>query len=197
MGFCSVHKHRTVLLIDVVDDAVLVGQPNRIESLQITNQFLAGSGIDCDLVQEAPGKRHVMKENRIFGDRTEAGRALAERLLEAKYDKPVVLALPRGGVPVAAEVLAIRIASTEVQAGARAILIVLGGAVFGRGLGIRTVRTIVFAEVLGRSVLVLGLVIRIVRAAILTAAVWKSNSVSRNWRGMVNSVRPARASRER
>ena len=41
----------TVLLIDVVDDAVLVGQPNRIESLQITNQFLVGSGIDCDLVQ--------------------------------------------------------------------------------------------------------------------------------------------------
>lgn len=45
-----------------------------------------------------------MKEIRIFGDRTEAGRALAERLLEGKYDKPVVLALPRGGVPVAAEV---------------------------------------------------------------------------------------------
>ena len=40
----------------------------------------------------------------IFEDRAEAGRALAERLVAKKYDKPVVLALPRGGVPVAAEV---------------------------------------------------------------------------------------------
>lgn len=45
-----------------------------------------------------------MKENRIFEDRTEAGQALAERLREGEYDKPVVLALPRGGVPVATEV---------------------------------------------------------------------------------------------
>jgi putative phosphoribosyl transferase len=42
---------------------------------------------------------------RIFEDRTEAGRALAEKLSEYKNrDDVVVLGLPRGGVPVAFEV---------------------------------------------------------------------------------------------
>jgi len=43
--------------------------------------------------------------NKAFANRTEAGRALAQRLLDAALVPPlVVLALPRGGVPVAAEV---------------------------------------------------------------------------------------------
>ena len=37
----------------------------------------------------------------MFHDREEAGRALAERLGAMKPQRPVVLALPRGGVPVA------------------------------------------------------------------------------------------------
>jgi len=42
---------------------------------------------------------------RVFANRTEAGRALARRLAGMDLPKPVVvLALPRGGVPVAAEV---------------------------------------------------------------------------------------------
>lgn len=42
---------------------------------------------------------------RAFANRTEAGRALARRLAGMHLPKPVVvLALPRGGVPVAAEV---------------------------------------------------------------------------------------------
>lgn len=45
-----------------------------------------------------------MNNVHIFADRTEAGLALAEKLAKKKYEKPVVLALPRGGVPVAAEV---------------------------------------------------------------------------------------------
>lgn len=39
-----------------------------------------------------------------FRDRTDAGRQLAERLLAEQPSEPLVLALPRGGVPVAAPV---------------------------------------------------------------------------------------------
>ena len=39
-----------------------------------------------------------------FIDRTDAGRQLARALAHYKDQRPVVLALPRGGVPVAAEV---------------------------------------------------------------------------------------------
>jgi len=41
-----------------------------------------------------------------FQDRTDAGRRLAEALRSYRQQQPVVLALPRGGVPVAAEVSA-------------------------------------------------------------------------------------------
>jgi putative phosphoribosyl transferase len=40
----------------------------------------------------------------LFRNRSEAGRALARRLLRFKDERPVVLALPRGGVPVGFEV---------------------------------------------------------------------------------------------
>jgi putative phosphoribosyl transferase len=45
-----------------------------------------------------------MFERDVFSDRTEAGRRLAERLEHLKDQQSVVLALPRGGVPVAYEV---------------------------------------------------------------------------------------------
>jgi putative phosphoribosyl transferase len=41
-----------------------------------------------------------------FIDRADAGRRLAERLGRFRHARPVILALPRGGVPVAAEVSA-------------------------------------------------------------------------------------------
>jgi putative phosphoribosyl transferase len=42
--------------------------------------------------------------HQFFRDRSEAGLRLAERLLDLKDENPVVLALPRGGLPVAFEV---------------------------------------------------------------------------------------------
>ncbi len=42
--------------------------------------------------------------SRIFRNRSEAGQALAERLAHVAGDDPVVLGLPRGGVPVADEI---------------------------------------------------------------------------------------------
>ena len=41
-----------------------------------------------------------------FVNRSDAGRRLAHALMRYRAEKPVVLALPRGGVPVAAEVAA-------------------------------------------------------------------------------------------
>jgi putative phosphoribosyl transferase len=40
----------------------------------------------------------------MFSDRNDAGRQLAERLLALKLENPVVLALPRGGVPIGFEI---------------------------------------------------------------------------------------------
>jgi putative phosphoribosyl transferase len=40
----------------------------------------------------------------LFSDRHDAGRRLADRLLHLKQENPVVLALPRGGVPVGFEI---------------------------------------------------------------------------------------------
>ena len=42
-----------------------------------------------------------------FRDRADAGRKLAAALAKYKTEKPIVFALPRGGVPVAAEVAAV------------------------------------------------------------------------------------------
>jgi len=42
----------------------------------------------------------------VFANRADAGRRLGAQLLELRDEEPVVLGLPRGGVPVAAEVAA-------------------------------------------------------------------------------------------
>jgi putative phosphoribosyl transferase len=44
--------------------------------------------------------------SRVFADRRQAGRELARRLRGLVREQPVVLALPRGGIPVASEVAA-------------------------------------------------------------------------------------------
>ena len=50
----------------------------------------------------------------IFQDRTDAGRQLAEKLGHLKDRKPIVLALPRGGVPVGVEVAGVLSAPLDV-----------------------------------------------------------------------------------
>ena len=45
-----------------------------------------------------------MRRRKIFADRDEAGRLLAEPLAEMNLGAPLVLALPRGGVSVAAQI---------------------------------------------------------------------------------------------
>src|SRR5262245_36733239 len=45
-----------------------------------------------------------MRRRITFADRAEGGRLLAERLATLELRAPLVLALPRGGVPVAAEI---------------------------------------------------------------------------------------------
>ncbi len=51
-----------------------------------------------------------------FADRSDAGRQLAARLLPLADQRPLVLGLPRGGVPVAAEVAALLGAPLEILA---------------------------------------------------------------------------------
>jgi putative phosphoribosyl transferase len=46
----------------------------------------------------------MIRREEPFADRAAAGRALAEKLIARDLVQPVVLALPRGGVPVAAEI---------------------------------------------------------------------------------------------
>ena len=47
---------------------------------------------------------HTMSPDVMFADRREAGRRLAAELLRRDFAAPVVLALPRGGVPVGYEI---------------------------------------------------------------------------------------------
>lgn len=50
------------------------------------------------------GRRRILPSMMLFKDREEAGRRLAERLAPLQKENPLVLGLPRGGVPVAYEV---------------------------------------------------------------------------------------------
>ena len=49
-------------------------------------------------------KQYVIRRDRLFVDRVDAGRRLAEKLTKHRGQNVLVLGIPRGGVPVAAEV---------------------------------------------------------------------------------------------
>ena len=55
-----------------------------------------------------------MRRRVIFADRAEAGRLLGARLQDLKLEAPVVFALPRGGVPIGAEVARVLAAPLDV-----------------------------------------------------------------------------------
>src|SRR5919205_888663 len=50
------------------------------------------------------GEPSIPRAEMLFEDRVDAGRRLAERLKSYADERPVVFALPRGGVPVGVEV---------------------------------------------------------------------------------------------
>jgi predicted phosphoribosyltransferase len=52
----------------------------------------------------APKQATLGNDQFLFRDRVDAGRQLAERIVGLNLQKPLVLALPRGGVPVAIEI---------------------------------------------------------------------------------------------
>lgn len=73
----------------------------------------AWAGAGCGQPETGQGLFVVSRPHR-FRDRRDAGRALAARVAALGLTDPVVLALPRGGVPVAAEVAAALAAELEV-----------------------------------------------------------------------------------
>jgi predicted phosphoribosyltransferase len=70
--------------------------PDRANSFQVERT--------TTVTPPVPGRRNVSRTVKRFANRREAGRALAARLAEQSWHDPLVLGLPRGGVPVAREV---------------------------------------------------------------------------------------------
>jgi putative phosphoribosyl transferase len=67
-------------------------------------RIVAGRGNRRFLGDSAAVVRHAAAMKRLFDDRVDAGRQLAHAVAALGLVRPVVLALPRGGVPVGAEV---------------------------------------------------------------------------------------------
>ena len=73
---------------------------SRAPSTQTSLRYIPAGAIELEALW---GRRRVT-DDLIFKNRREAGQKLAVRLLRYKQEQPVVLALPRGGVPVGYEV---------------------------------------------------------------------------------------------
>jgi len=109
-----------LLIVGGADYGVIELNESARDRLACLKQMVLVSG--ATHLFEEPGAMHAVLERAIiwfsrylnaasrsrvyepFADRTEAGRKLASELMHLKSGNPVVLALPRGGVPVAFEV---------------------------------------------------------------------------------------------
>jgi putative phosphoribosyl transferase len=114
-------KAATLLIVGGADTAVLDGNRAAFEALQCAKELIVVPGAG-HLFEQPGALQQVMRHARrwflrflaprglppsghvVFADRRDAGRQLAAALLRFKDEHPLVLALPRGGVPVAFEV---------------------------------------------------------------------------------------------
>lgn len=71
-----------------------------------------------------------MDNSRIFNDRNEAGKLLGEELSHYHFSDPIILALPRGGVPIAKEI------ALELKASMDVLVVRKIGAPFNEEYGI-------------------------------------------------------------
>lgn len=112
-------KTPTLLLVGSMDSPVLDLNRWALSQLRCTKEMLVVPG--ASHLFEEPGTLDIVVREAIrwfeqhlgvrkpvsalpFADRRAAGRALAKRLEKFRGDQPLVLGLPRGGVPVAFEV---------------------------------------------------------------------------------------------
>ena len=118
----SLVRAPTLLIVGGADGPVIAMNQSAFDDLRCTKQLVIVPG--AGHLFEEPGTldevaHHAQQwftrfltrpagrsaaDGDVFEDRRDAGRQLAERLMPYKDAHPVVLALPRGGVPVAFEV---------------------------------------------------------------------------------------------
>jgi putative phosphoribosyl transferase len=114
-------KAATLLIVGGADIAVLDGNRAAFEALQCVKELIVVPGAG-HLFEQPGALQQVARHARrwflrflaprrlppsghvVFADRRDAGRQLAAALMRFKDEHPLVLALPRGGVPVAFEV---------------------------------------------------------------------------------------------
>ena len=114
-------KAATLLIVGGADIAVLDGNRAAFEALQCAKEFIVVPGAGHRFEEPGALQQVVCHARRwflrflaprrlppsghvVFADRRDAGRQLAAALTRFKDEHPLVLALPRGGVPVAFEV---------------------------------------------------------------------------------------------
>jgi len=82
----------------------LFEEPGTLEEVVRLARDWFAKHLQNDTAEESSADCPYDDEDIVFDDRVDAGRKLAARLLKYKAQNPVVLGVPRGGVPVAFEV---------------------------------------------------------------------------------------------